>query len=331
MQISVPDTRLALPTRISIVVPVYRGERSLPELLGEIEPLSHESVTPAGHRYVVAEVLLVHDCGPDASDRTIAALAAQFDFVRPIWLTRNFGQHAATLAGMASAAGDWIVTVDEDGQQNPADIAKLLDEALGLGMQVIYARPSNEPPHGFVRNMSSRLAKKIAASMMGSQASTRFNSFRLVDGEIGRSLAAYCSNGVYLDTALLWIAGTVGSCAVELRMEADRPSGYSYRRLVAHFWTLVMTSGTGPLRLITVLGFGAVLVAFALAVYAIWVKISGHAEVQGWTSLVVVVAFFAGCILMSLGMIAEYLAVTMTIVMGKPLYVVSSKPADRRL
>lgn len=315
--------------RVSIVIPVYRGETTLAALMAEILPLTRLSATPARHAYQVVEVLLVHDCGPDRSDATIEALARSHTFIRPVWLSRNFGQHAATLAGMASATGDWVVTMDEDGQQDPADIGHLLDAALVGQMQLVYAKPSNPPPHGFVRNLLSRTAKRITSMILGDDRIGRFNSFRLVDGEIARTLAAYCGNGVYLDIGLHWITGQVGHAPVRLRSE-DRPSSYSYFRLLAHFWNLIFTTGTRPLRLITLMGFVSVLLAAAIAGWALWGKVYSAVPVQGWTSLVIVVAFFSGCILTALGVIAEYLAVTMGIAMGKPLYVVTVKPTRPR-
>ena len=312
--------------RVSIVIPVYAGEQTLPSLLAEIEPLTRASATPNGNTYAVCEVLLVHDCGPDRSDRTLEALGAQYTFAQPVWLSRNYGQHAATLAGMASATGDWVVTLDEDGQQNPADIGAMLDSALQMSLQLVYAQPINAAPHGWLRNFLSRSVKGISTTLLGNRAIARFNSFRLVDGEIARTLAAYCGSGVYLDVGLFWITGHIGHCPVLLRSEMGRPSGYSYLKLIAHFWRLILTTGTRPLRLITVMGFSSMVLAIGVAAYALYAKYYGQVPVQGWASLLIVVAFFSGSILASLGVIAEYLAVTMGIVMGKPLYVVSTKP-----
>lgn len=312
--------------RVSVVVPVYRGERTLPTIVGEIEPLTQEQRTPSGLRYVCCEVLLVHDCGPDQSDRAIETLASRYPFVRPVWLSRNYGQHAATLAGMASAVGDWVATIDEDGQQDPADIGLLLDEGVRRRLQLVYAKPVNPPPHGWLRNAFSRTAKSITSRILGNDQIGRFNSFRLVDGEIARTLAAYCGNGVYLDVGLFWITARIGHAPIRLRNEMDRPSGYSYLRLLGHFWNLILTTGTRPLRLITLLGMGSVVLAALIGLYALYGHFTGRIPVQGWASLLIVVAFFSGSILMALGVIAEYLAVTMGIVMGKPLYVVSSRP-----
>lgn len=312
--------------RVSIVIPVYRGERTLATLLAEIEPLTREQFTPAGSNYRICEVVLVHDCGPDRSDLELERLAQQ-DFVRVVWLSRNYGQHAATMAGMASASGDWVVTIDEDGQQDPADIGRLLDVALAGSFRLVYARPANPPPHGWLRNLASRLAKRIAARLLGNHALVDINSFRLIDGETARTLAAYCGHGVYLDVGLSWLVGRIGTCVVQVREERGRPSGYSLLMLLQHFWNLILTSGTRPLRLITLVGLGSLILACGLSGYAIWGKYFSGDMVPGWTSLLIVISAFSGLILVSLGVIAEYLAITLGIAMGRPLYVVSSRPA----
>jgi glycosyltransferase involved in cell wall biosynthesis len=321
----------SVPHRISVVIPVYHGEKTLPTLIEEIVPQTSAQLTPNGISYVISEVILVHDCGYDRSDVVMEALANQYSFVQSIWLSRNYGQHAATMAGMASATGEWVVTIDEDGQQDPADIGCMLDSAVSASLQLVYAQPTNPPPHGWLRNTLSRTAKAITTKLLGNSQIGKFNSFRLVDGEIARTLAAYCGNGVYLDVGLFWIVGRVGHCPLRLRNELDRPSGYSYFKLLRHFWNLILTTGTRPLRLITLMGFSSLFLAIVISGYAFYGKFFNNDPVQGWASLLIVVSFFSKATLTSLGVIAEYLAVTMGIAMGKPLYVVSSKPTRPRI
>jgi len=312
--------------KVSVVIPVYRGEAGLAELVREIAEYVQPSVSELGVSYQICEVLLVHDCGPDRSDRVIEDLARRYAFVTPVWLSRNFGQHAATMAGMRLASGDYVVTMDEDGQQDPRHIRDLLDAAVRGGFQVVYARPVNPPPHGMLRNFFSRTAKSVAAFLMRDQAFGVFNSFRIIEGDIARELAQFCGSGVYLDIALFWIVARVGYAKVMLRCEAERPSGYSYLRLLGHFWRLVITTGTRPLRIISLLGLISVLLSIAISLYALYVRIFSAGTVAGWTSLVIVMSLFSGAILMSLGLIAEYLAVALGIAMGRPLYVVQRKP-----
>ena len=311
---------------ISIVVPVYQGEFTLESLLEEIEPLTTTQSTPGGVQFRVSEVILVHDGAIDGSDAVMSALASRLPFIIPVWLSRNYGQHAATLAGMASTSGDWVASLDEDGQHNPADIVHMLDVAAGKDVQLVYAQPLNPPPHGAVRNFFSAMAKRSFKNFLGHGHIGEFNSFRLIRGEIARGLAAYCGNGVYLDVALSWVVARSAHCPVMLRTERGRPSAYSYRKLAHHFWTMVLTSGTGPLRLVALIGVLSVFLALALTAYTLWGKLTGRVEVTGWASLLIVVSLFSGLILFSLGVLAEYLGIAVTMALGKPLYLISSRP-----
>jgi len=312
---------------ISIVIPVYQGELTLEPLLAEIEPLTSPQSTPGGVLFRASEVILVHDGAVDGSDVVMSSLAARLPFVTPVWLSRNFGQHAATLAGMASTNGDWVVTLDEDGQHNPGDIIRLLDVAVEKDVQLVYAQPTNEPPHGWVRNRFSILAKWVFKNLLGHSHIGEFNSFRLMKGEIARGLAAYCGPGVYLDVALSWVVARGVQCPVHLRTERGRPSGYSRRRLARHFWNLVLTSGTGPLRFVAVIGIASVVLGIVVSAYAVWGRLTGRAEVPGWASLVIVVSLFSGLTLFSLGVLAEYLGIAITMALGKPLYLITSRPS----
>jgi len=311
---------------IAVVVPVYRGERTLEDLLEEIAPLAAPQSSPAGARFRVSEVVLVHDGAEDRSDEVMRELAARYPFVELVWLSRNFGQHAATLAGMSGTRADWVVTMDEDGQQNPRDIGALLDCALARGAQLVYASPTNPPPHGWLRNLLSRTVKWLFVGVLGNGQLGRFNSFRLVRGEIARGVAAYCGERVYLDVAFAWVVGRATHCPVALRAERGRASGYSVRRLIGHFWTLVLTSGTRPLRAIAVLGALVVVAGFAWSGFALYAKLTAQIPVQGWTSIAIIVSISAGLILFALGIIAEYLGIAVSMAMGKPLYLIVADP-----
>lgn len=311
---------------LSIVIPVYQGERSLGPLLAELEPLTHAGRTPEGHAFQVAEVVLVHDCGPDRSDETMRSLAEKHPFVALIWLSRNFGQHAATLAGMAATSSDWVVTMDEDGQQNPSDVPRLLDTALAERAQVTYGAPGNSVPHARWRNTASAAAKWMARYVLARDRVGRFYSFRLIEGEIARGLAAYCGESVYLDVALSWVAGRVAECPVTNRPEAGRRSGYTLSRLAMHFWRLLITSGVAPLRLIAGLGATVSVLSLLLGLYVVWESMTGNVPVQGWSSLMITVAAFGGLILLTLGIIAEYVGIAVSSAMGRPLYMTLTDP-----
>jgi polyisoprenyl-phosphate glycosyltransferase len=317
-----------LADTVSVVVPVYRGAETLPGLVAEIEAV-RQMRTPEGRRAVLAEVILVWDNGPDQSDEVIRALAAAHDWVRPVWLSRNFGQHAATIAGMASSGSDWIVTMDEDGQHDPADIGQLLDAAYAAKAHVVYARPSNPPPHGALRNAASRLAKGFVARALTGGSVADFHSFRLVAGDVGRSMAAYAGRGVFLDVALSWVTSRVTWTPLRMRSEGRPATSYNLRALASHLWRLVLSSGNRPLRLVSGLGAVSSTAGVFYSFYLVVARIQGWTPVQGWTTVVVCVLVLGGIILLSLGVIAEYVGLAATMSMGKPGFVILDDPDCR--
>ena len=312
---------------ISVVIPVYSGHATLPVLLDELELLTKPQTTPQGRPFQVAEVLLVWDRGPGHSDAVIRELHRKYSWVRPIWLSRNFGQHAATLAGMTSSGGDWIVTMDEDGQQDPTFIANMIDTAYAEGAQLVYGTPTNPPPHGALRNAGSKVAKRIFVNFLADQEFAEFNSYRLVLGEVGRSVAAYTGTGVYLDVALSWVVADVTTCPVTSRDEGRPAGSYSYRRLFSHFGRLVISSGTKPLILVSLLGIAFVILGGLASIWVLIGRLTSDVPVTGWASIFVALMIVGGAILLSLGVIAQYIGAATNMSLGKPLYVVVRDPA----
>ena len=311
-----------------MVIPVYRGEETLPQLMRELQPLAYEQQTPGGRTFRIDEVLLVWDRGPGRSDQVLRDLAEQYPFVRPIWLSRNFGQHAATLAGMTSSGGDWIVTMDEDGQQDPAFIAAMIDCAYNDQAQLVYGTPTNPPPHSWIRNAASKGVKKLFAGALAEGGFAEFNSYRLVLGEVGRSVAAYTGTGVYLDVALSWVVADVTTCPVVARQEGREASNYTYRLLFSHFGRLMVSSGTRPLIFVSWLGVVFVLLGAGVSVWVLYQRIVGELVIAGWASTFISLMLIGGAVLLSLGIIAQYIGAATNMSLGKPLYVVVRDPGQ---
>src|SRR5262249_11432785 len=155
-----------------------------------------------------------------------------------------------------------------------------------------------------------------------------FHSYRLMLGEIGRGLAAYCGESVFLDVALAWVVGRTATCPVAMREERGHKSGYSARRLASHFWRMVLTSGTRPLRLVAFFGVVLAFIAAGVMAWVLWSRLTTRVPVQGWTSVMVILLATSGATLFSLGIVAEYLGIAARTAMGKPLYLVVSDPAS---
>ena len=311
---------------VSVVIPVYNGGNTLPQLLAEIDPLTKPQRTSSGLSFVVSEVLLVWDGGSRHSADSLREIDAHYTWARPIWLSRNYGQHAATLAGMSSTAGEWVVTLDEDGQHDPAFIGQLLECALTKSVQLVYASPSNGRPHGIFRNLSSASARWMFNRLIGESDIDQFHSYRLILGEVARGTAAYTGPGVYLDVALSWVVSSSSVTAIPMRSEGREASNYSFKKLVAHFGRLVISSGTRPLVIVSIIGFVFFMLGIIFSLWVLFQRFFTDTVPQGWTSSFVATLVIGGLTLLSLGVIAQYLRTAVNMSLGKPLYVVVQDP-----
>lgn len=314
---------------VSVVVPCFRGETSLRKLIEEIQPLTEKQKHHDGNFWRVVEVVLVFDGGGDGLRQLIRDLAAEYSWIRPVWLSRNFGQHAATFAGLAHSKGDWVVTMDEDGQHNPVDIENLLHSALLFRKSLVYAKPTNSPKHGWLRNSTSKLAKKVASRLLSGTEASLFQSFRLIDGHLARAMAQTVGPNVYLDIALSWFVEQPMTADVKLRAGSDRKSGYSMPKLFRHFWMLFLSIGTRTMRLVTLMGVTAAISGTALAVYYAAQRLLGGEFPAGWASQITVTLVSAGLILLSLGLISEYIGSAVNRLMGKPTFFAVSQDTNQ--
>jgi undecaprenyl-phosphate 4-deoxy-4-formamido-L-arabinose transferase len=310
---------------ISVVVPVYRGETTLQQLVEKLSELTSDSRTPRGAAFRVDEVLLVFDWGPDRSDVVMRQLESQYKFVRCVWLMRNSGQHAATAAGIASSGGSWVATLDEDGQHDPRELARLLDTALDSQAQLVYGVNRDGNPHPWWRNGASAVAKRVAR-VLGGSSLDMFTSFRLVEGTRARAACAYLGSRTFLDIALSWTIPASTTCPVQPGIEGRPGSGYRFGSLLSHFWTLVLSSGTRPLRLISLFGFVSALCGLIAAIVVVYQKARHGYDTQGWASVFIAVIVMGGAVLFSLGVVAEYVGATLKTAQGRPAFVIGDDP-----
>ena len=315
---------------LSVVVPVYRAGDALQAAVKELLAVAASFALAPGVVVDLDEVVLVCDNpGLSVEDRlALQALEDLDDRIRTVWLARNFGQHPATVAGIVSTNGDWVVTMDEDGQHDPTQIPAMLLAAVRAGVPLVYASPTNAPPHGVVRNAASRTTKRVFRRLL--RAEGDFHSFRLVEGSVARSACAYIGDNVYLDVAMRWSCGDAAYCPMPMRAEG-RASSYDARKLLSHFWRMVLSAGTRPLRLVAAAGLLVALVGLVVAVVVAQRRLSGAFPVPGWTSVMVGQLILFGGLFVSLAVLAEYVGFAVNNAVGKPLYVKAEHPDGRAL
>jgi polyisoprenyl-phosphate glycosyltransferase len=320
---------------VSVVVPVYSGEKFLRELVQQLDRVRGEWVEQKAPMRL-AELILVDDAAVDASPTIVDDLEASHAWVTALHLMRNFGQHAATIAGVLHSSGDWIVTMDEDLQHSPAEIEPLLTKAVLSGADVVYARPSSAVHEARTRDWASSGFKRVMAILTGNANVVHFNSFRLLRGSLARAASSACGHETYFDVALSWFTNRIQFVLLELkdrRFISSGISGYSFSRLLTHARQMLMTSRIKAIRL---LGFFGVLIAALSTIGGIAVLVQkiiapSSIAVRGWPSLMLVSLFFGGFITFMIALILEYISILVLSAHGKPLFFVVDRSSDKTL
>ncbi len=239
------------PQQLAIVVPVYRGESFLAQLVEEIGKL-RATLQQAESPIALERAIFVDDAAVDGSARLLEGLAPARPWIEVVHLERNAGQHAATAAGFARCPADWIATLDEDLQHRPQSLLELLAAAASASADLAYAAPLGSVHRTFYRDFSSRLAKRWICRLSGNPNVRHFNSFRLVRGTVARAAARAFTGDVYLDVALSWFTERVVAVPVALvdrRDLAGQASGYDFLALARHAQRMITSSWSGPPRL----------------------------------------------------------------------------------
>src|SRR3954454_1261498 len=223
---------VASQTTISIVVPVYAGEGFLPALVEQVLAL-RDGWAASGAPMVLAELVLVDDSARDGSPELIDRLAREHDWVVALHLSRNYGQHAATVAGILHTSGDWVVTLDEDLQHPPQNVPELLRHAVQQGADIVYARPVAAVHGAKMRDWTSVGFKRFLQWLTGVPSLRDISSFRLLRGEVARSSASVATHDTYFDVNLTWFTQRIIGVPMQLRDERFMQTG-SERLPVAH-------------------------------------------------------------------------------------------------
>jgi glycosyltransferase involved in cell wall biosynthesis len=303
-----PASRFAL----SIVIPVYNGASSIAELTGALEKLSIKG----GH-----EIILVIDGSPDNS---LAVCSSLVDRARvPITLVnlaRNFGEHNAVMAGLRHASGAHVITMDDDLQNPPEEVERLLAFAQCSGKEVIYTY-YDEKQHAVWRNLGSRFANWVANFVLDKPNGLYLSSFRCMSAFVVREITRYEGPFPYVDGLILQVTHDIDRLLVRHLPRAVGRSNYTLRRLLRLWTSMFVNFSVMPLRLSTLTGFvlcalGAVGGAMALS-EAIF-----SSPPAGWASLFAAILLLSGVQLMILGIVGEYLGRLYLTANGKPQSVI---------
>lgn len=310
-----PASPPCAPGGITVVVPVYNSRATLPLLADRLEPVLRGLGGPF-------ELILVNDASPDGSWEIVRSLAAARAWIRGLNFPRNYGQHAAVLAGIRAAKYGVVVTIDDDLQNPPEEIPKLLAK-LDEGFDVVYGTP-DIGQHGLWRNMASRVTKWALQSVMGAATARKVSAYRAFRTRVRDAFERFASPSVSIDVLLTWGTSKFAAVSVKHDPRTIGTSGYTFWKLVHHTINVITGFTTVPLRLATLLGFtfagfGGVVLAFVLVTWA------RDGSVPGFPFVASLIAIFSGVQLFALGIMGEYLARIFRRSMDPPTYVVSEE------
>jgi glycosyltransferase involved in cell wall biosynthesis len=280
---------------ITFVIPVYNGATMVERLYKELVP-----VAASLGDY---EIIFVDDGSSDSGFSVLTKLQSLDRHVCAVQLSRNFGQHNATLAGLSCAQGDLIVTLDQDLQNPPEEIPRMIKK-LEEGYDVVYGLPE-ERAHNLFRNMTSDFSKWISRKILTTALNGNFSSFRALKKWVADEIVKYNSAYTYIDGLISWTTTNIGGITVR-NDRSEYESHYTVLRLINHGLNLLVNFSIKPLQIASMLGLASAFAGLIGAAIVVAQKIMYNIPVQGWTSLMVVVLVIGGMQIVFLGLIGEY-------------------------
>lgn len=304
--------------RYSVVIPCYNSGQSLASLLDRMDSVFRERVqVPNG--VAPYEVLLVEDGSPNQSTwPMLQELARTRPQVTLIKLTRNFGQHRALLCGMAHARGEFIFTMDDDGQHRPEDIPNF----IALESHDIVLGHFREKYHGTSKQFTSRIVSWLTAKLTGKPDGVASSPFRLIRRPIVEAILKFGTPFPFIEAMLFYVSRDVVNAEAEHAPRAEGTTTYTFRKLFRLFLNLVISNSSLLLRMV---GYGGLMIAglsFLGGLFVVARVVFFGSAVAGWASTMAALCFFGGAILFSLGVIGEYLWRIICSTEHRPVFVV---------
>ena len=305
---------------LSFVIPMYNSAATIASVVHDIELLTVDG----GH-----EIILVNDGSADDTARVcrdlVAAARVPITYVEH---ARNFGEHNAVLTGWRHARGTFIVNLDDDGQNPPAEGVRLYEHAKAQQLDVVFGHYEVKQ-HSWFRNLGSWFTNKVTDWALDKPHGFYLSSFRCVSAFVVHQVMGYAGPYPYIDGLLLQVTQRIDSITVRHEIRRAGQSGYTFSRLVRLWLSAWVNFSVLPLRVATILGLitAAVgLVGFAI-VFWLWYVNEGPAS--GWGSLMATVLVFSGTQLVLLGLMGEYLGRMFLAVNQRPQSIVRGVVSNR--
>ncbi len=281
----------------SVVVPVYNSENTLRKLCERIDKVFKDITS----HY---EIIMVDDGSKDNSWAVMQELHNRDKRIKIIQLIKNFGQHNAIMCGFHFVQGDYAITLDDDLQNPPEEIPKLIKEIKSGNFDVVYGEFIRKK-HNLFRNMGSNFIQFIYRKIF--RLKRKFTTFRIIKNEIIQNAIKYDKNYVFIDGLVALNTQNIGYVNVAHLFRKQGKSGYSLGKLLKLSFNIITNFSLFPLQIASLLGFIFALFGFILGIYYLIRRLFFNVPVQGYTSLILAVVIFSGVQLITLGIIGEYI------------------------
>lgn len=300
--------------KVSFVIPCYRSEHTLPHVVAEIED---KMKSLQQYEY---DIFLINDCSPDDTLGTIRRLCAEHDNIKGIGFSRNFGQHAALMAGLRHSDGDYVVCLDDDGQTPADEVDKLLDK-LEEGYDAVYAKYEHKR-HSAFRNMGSKVNELMTRVMLEKPAKLSVSSYFAVKRFVVKDMIKYENSYPYVIGLVLRATKNITNVPVNHREREEGSSGYTLKKLLGLWFNGFTAFSVKPLRIATAVGGFSAGIGFLYGIYTIIKRLVNPDVPMGFSSLMAVLVFFGGMIMVMLGLIGEYVGRIYISLNNSPQYVI---------
>ncbi|MBQ8815909.1 MAG: glycosyltransferase family 2 protein [Lachnospiraceae bacterium] len=266
------------------------------------------------------EVVLINDCSPDNTFGAIKALAEQYPFIKGINLARNFGQHAALMAGFRYVTGDVVVCLDDDGQTPADEVGKLLDK-IDEGYDVVYAKYEHKQ-HSAFRNLGSKVNEVMTRFMLGKPKELYISSYFAAKRFVIEDVIRYENSFPYVIGLVLRATKHITNVVVNHRDREEGTSGYTIKKLLGLWFNGFTAFSVKPLRVATVIGAVSALGGFLYGLYTILKKLILPDVPVGFSAIMSAIVIFGGMIMLMLGLIGEYIGRIYISLNSAPQYVI---------
>jgi len=307
-----------MKTEFSIIIPVYRGEKTLPDLCKRIRMVFQN----ISQNY---EIILVDDASTDDSWEVMKGLRVSDPRIKLIQQMRNFGQHQALLCGFRHSFGDFVITMDDDLQHPPEEIPKLIAAIKADDKNDVVVGAYINKRHSGFRNFGTKFINITTSHIFGKDPKLQLTSFRIIRRHIVEELKKNTSPSPRIGLILLTITKKIINVPVHHQPRRDGCSGYSFPRMVANTLDNILTYSSFPLRLVSYVGFGSSFLSIMLGIYYTLKYFYVGIGVAGWTTTILLLLFYFGILLFSMGIIGEYLMRILREVNNLPQYVIRKK------